>query len=168
MDKRGLNIAVVGGMGQGKSYWVKEWLKKMGGRAYIYDPNEEYLEFINLYQGAARIPDFAEEVYQKSRGAINVFEEATAFLGSGAQNRKVTDLMTRKRHFRVVNIFVFHSINTIPVNIFMYLNYLVVFKTNDRPTIIESKYKHNPELLQAFTRAKAAPKFRPVIVKFNA
>lgn len=168
MDKRGVNIAVIGGMGEGKSYFVKSQVQKLGGKAFIYDPNEEYLNFKNLYPGVPRISDFAEYVYQHSRGAVNVFEEATAFLGSGAQNRKVTDLLTRKRHFRVVNFLVFHSINTVPVNIFMYLNYLVLFKTNDRPTIIESKYKHNPEILAAFMKAKRAPKYRPVMIKFNS
>lgn len=167
MDKKGLNLVIVGGMGEGKSTYIKTMLARQNCKKYIYDPNEEYQEFKNFYPGLMRVKDFGAYVNAKSRFAINVFEEATAFLRHGAPSEDVIELMTRKRHYRVINIFVFHSMGAVPTYIFSYINYLILFKTTDREDIIKSRYKENPQVLEAFYKAKKNPKYKPAIQKMQ-
>jgi hypothetical protein len=163
--KIGLNIAVVGGMGSGKTFFIKQQLTKLGGAAYIYDPNEEYTEFKNLYHGTMRVKDFSRIVNERSKKSVNIFEEATAFVTHNAKDENVIDLLTRKRHKRVINIFVFHSVNSLPAYIFSFLNVLVLFPTNDREDLVVKKYESNPNILKAYYRAQNAPKYQPTTLK---
>lgn len=167
MDKRGLNIVIVGGMGEGKSTYIKQLIAQMPAKKFIYDPNEEYEEFRNFYPGLMRVKDFGQYVNAKSRNSVNVFEEATAFLRHGAPDENIIELMTRKRHYRVINLFVFHALGAVPTYIFSYINYLVLFKTTDREDIIKNRYKENPAVLEAFYKAKTNPKYKPATQKMQ-
>lgn len=166
MDKKGLNIAVIGGMGSGKSTYIKNRLQTLPGKRFIYDPNEEYQE-PNQYRGRMIIKDFTRIVNERSRNAVNIFEEATAFFRHGATDANLIDLMTRKRHYRVINFFVFHNINAIPVYVFSYLDYIVLFKTNDRGDLIEKKYSENPQIIKAAEIVKTLPKYKYVTLKLR-
>lgn len=166
--KIGLNIAVIGGMGSGKTFEIKKRIKQLGGSAFIYDPNEEYIDEVrNLYRGKMRVKDFAETVNEKSFNSINVFEEATAFIRHGAPDENIIDLLTRKRHKRVINFFVFHSLNAMPAYIYSYLNVMILFKTADRSDLVFNKYKENKPVLVAFEKVKTAPKYKPQILKIS-
>ena len=135
--KHPFNIAVIGAMGQGKTTFIKNLLSNYDPKNIIvFDPNSEYKEFSNnIFYDKEK---FLKKV-KKVKNKIVVFEEATAFFYG--KNDDFINLLIRMRHLNVASIFVFHSIRSLPVFIFDFLNYMFIFKTNDRPSLILSKYK---------------------------
>lgn len=160
MDKIGLNVVVIGAPGEGKTYFIRQLLRRMRApRQYIFDPNEEYTER-NDYPGPMTPESFGNFCNQNSRLAVNVFEEATFFLTHGSRQREIVELITRKRHKRIVNIFVFHSINTLPAWVLPMIDNIILFKTRDRADLIRTKYESNPELYEAFNQVQSLGKYQ--------
>ena len=126
---------------------------------YAFDINREYVnsfgESENLYSKFVSIDDFLKTVKNAVNSCI-IFEEATAFFSNKGINSKILmDLQVRKRHTNNVIVFVFHSLRQIPVEIFDFCNYLILFNTNDRADIVISKFKHNPDILETFYKVKS-------------
>lgn len=172
--KIGLNIAVIGGPGAGKSTWIKNYIR--GKKAFIYDPNQEYeydeggepTGIVNAYRGPQSPGAFAKGVNKQSRNSVNVFEEATAFLRHGNADEDNLNILTRKRHYRVVNLYVFHALGVLPAWIFPYLDYIVLFNTRDRRDLIEKRYSNQYEVIEAFKKQlKSRRPFQPVISRVS-
>ncbi len=167
--RKGLNIAIFGGMGSGKTTYIKNTVLQLGKKCFIYDPNEEpaYIDVINHYPGRMNGPEFTAFVNQKSRNAINIFEEATPIFRHATNDPNLLEILTRKRHYRQINVIVFHAVNALPTNIFYYLDFGVVFKTTDRRDLLEKKYAGFPQLIEAVDRVKLKPDYQPEIIKFK-
>jgi len=174
MKKIGLNIAVIGGPGAGKSTWIKAFSK--GKKAFIFDPNQEYeyneagerTGIVNYYRGPIEPKTFAKYINERSQQAVNIFEEATAFITHSNPTPDNLNILTRKRHRRVVNLYVFHQLNALPAWVFPYLDYIVLFNTKDRRDLIEKKYSLNPEILETFyQQSRNRQKFKPTIKKLS-
>jgi len=143
--KTPFSICVVGSTGVGKTTFVKSIIKDIHSTNIIkYDPFNEYEKGYNI-----EIDNFLQLDYKNK---LILVEEATSVL-SFYNRIDIIKMLTRRRHNNVSSIFVFHSIRTIPVYIFDFLDGIVFFRTNDRKDIIEKKYKDiiTPELLDKIT-----------------
>lgn len=166
--KIGLNIAVIGGPGAGKTTYIKDKLNQIkDGENWIYDPNEEYLEYDNQYLGLMHTKEFARITNKLAKYSKVIFEEATAFLRHGTSDANIIEMLTRKRHKRNIHVFVFHSFGSLPVWVLPYLDYLVLFETRDRTDLIEKKYSENPELLAAYLKQKRKGRFEYTTIKLK-
>ena len=139
-------ILLIGMTGQGKSTYLKKLIDKSGRKAIIYDVNNEHNQGRNL-------PDFNEFLNRvtKVKGSLIAFEEATIFFSSKSSDKQMRELLIRKRHTNNLIILLFHSIRTIPIDIFDFVNYYVLFKTNDREAYLKTKYKDSQILEDYFT-----------------
>ena len=162
----GLCFVIVGGTGSGKSYFIKNTLLPSMNKfpLYIFDINKEYIKFKNRYKFVGH-SDFIEKV-KNLQNCIIVFEEATAFFSNKGMGLETIELMVRKRHQNNNVIFVFHSLRSIPVQIFDFVNYLTLLDTNDREDIVKNKYKNNPEIWEAFKSLQSVnQRFKKKIIK---
>jgi len=131
--KTPFSICVVGSTGVGKTTFVKSIIKDVHSTNIIkYDPFNEYEKGYNI-----EIDNFLQLDYKNK---LILVEEATSVL-SFYNRIDIIKMLTRRRHNNVSSIFVFHSIRTIPVYIFDFLDGIVFFRTNDRRDIVEKKYK---------------------------
>lgn len=143
--KTPFSICVVGSTGVGKTTFVKSIIKDIHSTNIIkYDPFNEYEKGYNI-----EIDNFLQLDYKNK---LILVEEATSVL-SFYNRIDIIKMLTRRRHNNVSSIFVFHSIRTIPVYIFDFLDGIVFFRTNDRRDIVEKKYKDiiNLKLLDKIT-----------------
>ena len=143
--KTPFSICVVGSTGVGKTTFVKGIIKDVHSTNIIkYDPFNEYKKGYNI-----EIDNFLQLDYKNK---LILVEEATSVL-SFYNRIDIIKMLTRRRHNNVSSIFVFHSIRTIPVYIFDFLDGIVFFRTNDRRDIVEKKYKDiiDPKLLDKIT-----------------
>jgi len=131
--KTPFSICVVGSTGVGKTTFVKSIITNVHASNIIkYDPFNEYEKGYNI-----EIDNFLQLDYKNK---LILVEEATSVL-SFYNRIDIIKMLTRRRHNNVSSIFVFHSIRTIPVYIFDFLDGIVFFRTNDRRDIVEKKYK---------------------------
>lgn len=145
-------LAVVGQTGSGKTTFVKNTLATLGNAPkFIYDVNAEYYTKKNL-------PDFEKflQIVNTKENSVIVFEEATIFLNNRSANSEIIRMLVRKRHANNFIILVFHSLRSVPVYITDLINYLVLFKTNDRATLVEQKFKNDDRILSLYNAVSKA------------
>ena len=125
---------VIAATGQGKSTFVKNAIK--GKPNYIFDVNNEYQDF----NPAPHLEknQFVDECMSFT-DTFCVFEEATGFF-RGSLSSNIDRMLVQKRHSRNRYFFIFHSIESIPPQIYRLSNYVVLFKTNDNAKNILRKY----------------------------
>lgn len=152
-------ILLIGMTGQGKSTYLKKLVEESGRRALIYDVNNEHNQGRNL-------PDFNEflDKATKVKNHIIAFEEATIFFSSKSSDKQMRELLIRKRHTNNLIVLLFHSIRTIPIDIFDFVNYYVLFKTNDRLAYIKNKYKES-QILEDYLSLIDAPNHTHIVRK---
>jgi GTPase SAR1 family protein len=143
MIKHPFNIILVGQMGVGKTHFCKTILQNYPkNNVFVYDrnPQREYEPYSNnLMITRDEIIAATKKRYSNS---IYVYEEATGLLRNrGGLDISLIDNLTTLRHLNTSNIFIFHSIRSIPVEIFDFIDKAVIFKTNDRPELVRQKYK---------------------------
>ena len=143
--KTPFSICVVGSTGVGKTTFVKSIIKDVHPTNIVkYDPFNEYEKGYNI-----EIDNFLQLDYKNK---LILIEEATSVL-SFYNRIDIIKMLTRRRHNNVSSVFVFHSIRSIPVYIFDFLDGIFFFRTNDRRDIVEKKYKDiiNLKLLDKIT-----------------
>lgn len=151
-------IIVVGMTGQGKSSFVKSYIK--GRACHVFDVQNEYND-LSTDPRATRSRHLAlkEKQFVKECAArlntICVFEEATGFL-EGRLDPELRRVVLSKRHTGNVLVFCFHSIASIPPRLMQLCNYVVMFKTTDEPYQVESKF---PSLYPYYLALRSLPKF---------
>lgn len=147
---------ICGQTGSGKTFYIEnELLPEIILKKYdifIFDVNNEY-QIKNKYSFVG-MDDFLEKVENIKNSCI-VFEEATAFFNNrGAAGQTLINLIVRKRHQNNILVFVFHSLRQIPVYVFDFCNYLILFRTNDREDIVRNKFKFNDDIIRAYSFVK--------------
>jgi hypothetical protein len=129
-------VIIVGSRGTGKSTLTKNILTSFPLKTrLIFDPNVEYSEGIRYYDFDKFLSETQTRTYK-----VFVFEEATGFIGINSPKLNLTNMLIRLRHKNNSVIFIFHSLRSIPIQIFDFVDKLFVFKTNDRPDLIKKKY----------------------------
>ena len=152
-------ILLIGMTGQGKSTYLRKLIKVSGRTPFIYDVNNEHGQ-------GGKLPDFTEFLNRatKLQNSIICFEEATIFFSSKSSDKSMRELLIRKRHTNNLIVLLFHSIRTVPIDIFDFVNYYVLFKTNDREAYLRTKYKDS-QLLDDFVRLKDKPNHSYIVRK---
>lgn len=142
----GVAILYIGMTGAGKSSLLKNNIRFVhASRLRVYDVQREYFD----YEVDEPLPDievFQDEVSNLRKGHA-IFEEATRFFSNRGRDEKMIKILIDKRHHENVIHLCFHSIRSVPSNIFDLVNYAYVLQTNDPPDIIESRF---PKLFAAW------------------
>lgn len=125
---------IVGGEHTGKTTFTKKLIA--GKRSIIHDINNEYYQ--NEKYTLPSIDQFVNQARQV-KNTIVVFEEATIAFGNRKRQDLVIDLCVRKWHSGNYYIFVFHTLRSIPVEIFDSCNRITLFKTGDRPDFLSGR-----------------------------
>ena len=150
-------ILIVGNTGRGKSTAARKTLFKAlkeNRKIFVYDPNNDYREFYS--EGFTDEEKFLDKIHEKTNSYI-LFEEATIFFSNKGSSKKLTSLLVRKRHQDNTIVLLFHSLRAIPTYVFELCNYLVLYKTADRDSLILKKLEGFPEILEAYTELKNTP-----------
>lgn len=147
---------VIAHTGQGKSTFVKNAIK--GKPNYVFDVNNEYIDFnpaphLEKNQFIDECMNFTD--------TFCVFEEATGFF-RGSLSSNIDRMLVQKRHSRNRYFFLFHSIESVPPQIYRLSNYVVLFKTLDNAKNVERKYSR---LLPYFLKLQKSPDHSKHIIK---
>jgi ABC-type cobalamin/Fe3+-siderophores transport system ATPase subunit len=138
MRKGGKAYIVIGCTGSGKSTLVKTLTAPVDrSRLFINDVNGEYFPdrpYVNT-------KDFLK-IAVGLRESVLVFEEATIFFSNRGSNEQMREILVRKRHAQNVIFLIFHSVRAVPLYIYDLCNVAFVFRTNDAPTFVESRFEH--------------------------
>ena len=135
--KAPFNLVIVGKMHYGKTTTIKNLLSNFyDDRIFAFNPYHDYDKITdNLFYDKQKFLN----TINKKKNSVFVFEEATAFFKNS--NDVISRLLTGNHHDNNCNIFVFHSLRAIPIEIYDYIDSLFCFRTNDRPQLILQKYK---------------------------
>lgn len=142
----------IGEQGRGKSTKCKELIKKFGNKSlYAYDPNAEYIGFKNKIKGLPSRKQFVE-IATTVKNSVVVYEEATGFFNNKMGcPLEVVDSLVRNFHTKNIIIFNFHTLRSVPVEIMDFVQFINLFHTNDRFTLIKNKFRDDEELLKIFS-----------------
>ncbi len=131
---------IVGATDTGKSFFLKEMLKKVPNKnsLYIYDIENEYKNFFPY-----PLVDFEEFVSKAVAlsNCIMVFEEATIFFSSKSSSKELRTVMVQKKHTHNTVFLVFHSLRSVPRYIYELSDFITIFKTNDSPGLTAKELK---------------------------
>jgi hypothetical protein len=152
---------VVANQDRGKSFFVKNELKKFQGegrRNFIFDINGEYLMFKNEIKKFPTRDEFLKLVpcntHPPSKCNV-IFEEATAFFSrAGVTPSDLNIHIFRRHHSKNLNIFVFHSLLMIPKDILFAIDFFVIFNTSDSIESVEKHFASRPSIIEAFKDVK--------------
>lgn len=103
------------------------------------------------------------DIAQRRNGQPTTFvwEEATGYLsGIGAKNaekERAVNALVRRFHTKHVNLLLFHSLRAVPVWVTDFTDVLILFKTNDRPSIMHSKFRGWDIVLDAWGAVNLHP-----------
>ncbi len=145
------NFVVIADQDRGKTFFVKnEILKKFHNRKnYIYDINLEYSEFKNELKFLPTKEEFLKVVPMGNQAAPSkcnvIFEEATSFFSRGGVTESALNLhIFRRFHSQNINVFVFHGLNFVPLDILTSIDYFVIFRTSDSENLLQKKFGTHP------------------------
>lgn len=159
---------VIAHTGQGKTTFCKKMIE--GKPCLVFDVNNEYKDFVPVEdepdadQNRDTNLDVNVFVQFCSTAVFNkivVIEDATGFF-RGNMSGEFIRMIQRKRHANNNYVLLFHSIASVPRQIFDFVNYVVLFKTNDNAAIVEKKY---PALYPHFLKLQKEKKYSKKIIK---
>lgn len=140
-------MLLIGGTGRGKSHFLKNEILPHIKKPIIYDVNNEY------YKEQINLPDIDVfvEMIKPLKNRTFIFEEASNFFthSKGVTN-DIKNMLSRKRHKNQFFIFIFHALHEVPIDIFKHINTTVLFKTKDRSTLINTKFRHDSSIIEAY------------------
>lgn len=165
MIESGKVIVIVGRTGSGKSSCIKELIDEHEKRVLIFDVNNEYGEHIT--DSRRRVFNSEESfinTVEKSSNIVAIFEEATIYLSSQQNTRKIRDILVKKRHRNHCIIFVFHSIARIPLFLFDFIDKVIMLETLDNLELIKknrpSKFIEGQKMVRTMAKYSRVV-FRP-------
>ena len=143
-------IAVVGGSGQGKSYFIKNHLlpsfAKQSKNIYIWDKNGEYNPEqsyklnINKWQKFERNRDALIRNICDLQNSLILIDEAATVFNKRSFSQDFEEKMIGARHDNVIILVVYHSLSAIPEYMVQYLDRIVLFKTHETATKFKNKF----------------------------
>lgn len=153
-SRKSIAHLVVGKQGTGKTTFIKNMIAKANPNALlIYDVNNEYSEFYP--EPFVDMEAFLAKA-GRHKNTIQVYEEATIFFGTRASNAELRKMIVGMRHTGNTFILAFHSLRSVPVNVYELCNYITLFKTNDAENRIDSKFD-DERLTRVFREVKDSP-----------
>jgi hypothetical protein len=160
---------IIGAKGQGKSTITKKMIE--GKPQHIFDVNNEYTDLTEDWEQSDKSRcidmDIKNFVFLCQEKHINnryiVVEDATGFFRGNVSSSTI-QMLQGSRHQKNNYILLFHSIRSVPKQLFDFCNVVVLYKTNDVQEEVKKKY---PMLYAAHCRVMKNPKYKPVIIKIN-
>lgn len=146
-------IVVVGGKGTGKTTWLRNAVKPVHPDALlIHDVGNNFRDIYNKPQ----IPfkDFNRVCTQVSNCVV-IYEEASIFVRHTAPT-DLTDFLVGARQRCNTVYLVFHSHRLVPYHVLDLTDILIIKKTKDKISVVESKYEDD-EITERFKRVMASP-----------
>lgn len=138
--KKGKLFLVVGFTGVGKTFTVKELIKKVKNPV-IFDVNNEYGYPQYYGKNLPKIDDWLGHVNTNVRDSVVVIDEATIFFNMKNASQKLTEMLVRKRHTGNTYFLNFHFLSSVPNHILAFANAMILFQTGERQDLVEKKYK---------------------------
>lgn len=163
------SIVIIGVMGAGKTTYTKTLLKKIPKEKIIcYDIYGEYKDTsISFSADKYSIEQFSQ-VVSTVKNKVILYEDATLFFNnrsSGKSLQKLISMFVKCRHNNNFLILLYHSIHTIPLNVFSLVQYICLLKTKDNIAYIEKKYSEFPELINFAKLLKTEPPYAHHLIK---
>ena len=156
-------IVIVGGTGSGKSTLAKKFLAPCHPmRVLLYDVNNEHPAYTERYRNPftnrielPSVDDFIEQA-KSATSCLIMIEETTMFFSNRGRSEDMVSILVRKRHTMNNIILVYHSLRDVPKYLMVYINYLIILKTNfDTVDMVEKKFER-PDITEAFKEIQAA------------
>ncbi len=88
------------------------------------------------------------QITKTVKNSVIVFEEATIFFGNHGRVAELIELLVLNHHSQNVIIFLFHSVRSVPVEIMDFVQFMHIYHTNDRVTLLKNKFRDDPDLLE--------------------
>lgn len=158
--REGFAILQIGRTKSGKTFNSKKLISETprNKSVYVYDINREYTdiypaEFVPFEQFMNRLHEI------KPVNSVILIEEATIFFSVRSTNKILTDLLVRKRHTGNIIILNFHSFGQVPKYVFDLVDYVVIFKTNDRLQTVKDRTDYD-NVITAFTEINNSPNLK--------
>lgn len=141
-------IILVAEKGRGKTTEAFDIVKQFSNKdLYVYDRQGQYKHFTNnKIKGLPSMEQFLQ-IIKPVKNAVIIFEEATIFFSNKGREEIVIEKLVSNFHESNVIVFIFHSIRTIPIEIADQVDFMKVWHTNDRRTLIANKYKDDQDFL---------------------
>ena len=109
-------------------------------KCVIAGTNESYIEFL-------------EWVKANYRNGVLVIDDATIF-EDGKLSKQMCHLVAMRRHYGLDIWVVYHGFTAFPIDQYKFLNYLVIFNTNDETGYKKNKIPMYAEIQAAINRSK--------------
>jgi len=144
---------IVGEQGRGKTteaYNIIDNFKQKD--LFAYDVHGHYFEkFQNRskIKGRPKMEVFLE-IVSNVKNSVIVFEEATIFFSNRGREETIIELLVNNYHSKNVILFLFHSLRSVPVEIMDFVQFIKLYHTNDRVTLINNKFKEDSGLIEVF------------------
>jgi hypothetical protein len=149
-------FVLTGETGRGKSSEAVRLVNSFSQKdLYVYDHQGQWRDFKRLkIKGVPTMDEFVD-IVSKVVNSVIVFEEATVFFKNNkGRMDKIINLLISSHHRQNVVIFLFHSLRSVPVDIMDHVQFIRLYHTNDRATLIKAKFKDDPDLLRVFLDVK--------------
>lgn len=157
------NILIVGRPRAGKTSFAMETARGIGFPLVVNDVNiDRATGRPEWEQRPLTVKEFMDLADRRNGMPTTfVWEEATSYLGnvgvSGRDRERVIKALIRRFHTKHVNILLFHSLRGVPVWVMDFADRLILFKTNDRPSLIQTKFRGWDSVLDAWYRVNINP-----------
>lgn len=141
----------------GKTTFVKKTISQGKRKTFVFDCRNEYTNDENIVAFKnSDIKNFLDSV-SKLKGCNIIIEEATVFLNNRGFSEKLLNMLVAKVHNRQQIFLIFHSLRSIPAYLFDMVDFLVLFKTKDKATLLETKYKLDFDIKNLYNKCRANP-----------
>lgn len=126
-----------------------------------FSDKKEYLPFLNW-------------VRKEYRNGLLIIDDATIF-ERDRLSLEMTDIVSMRRHYGIDVVLIYHGFSLCPIDQFVFVNYLIIFNTNDN---IEYKKTKIPQFdrveaarmaaKQNYSSSNPKVKFKPVVVNITS
>jgi len=144
---------VTGEQGRGKTTQAYNLIENFSKKdLYAYDVHGHYFEkYKSLSKIKGRPPmEIFLEIVSKVKNSVIVFEEATIFFSNKGRSDIIIELLVNNYHSKNIIIFLFHSLRSVPVEIMDFVQFIQMYHSNDRATLIKNKFKDDYDLLEVY------------------
>lgn len=137
-----MNVSIIGPENSGKTTLTKELVKRGGHGRPVFFVGKLKSEFHNL--------DIKS--FHKQRNAVNIFDDANAFMETYdlfRKDEKLKEPIIMSRHYNLLNIFVFHSEDDAIKFFFRQSRYIYISSKYRDKSVFKNKFIQGiePELI---------------------
>lgn len=147
-------IVLCGGTGEGKTTFARELCK--GNKHLAVDYGDDFVGFDRFtdVHDMDKFLTLFEPKKEKVKDSIIIIDEATICFNNHRYSDELNAILVRKRHSKNTYVLLFHSLRQIPLFIKDFIDFIVLFKTNDNYTTVKN-FPKSDELATAIHKLKS-------------